>query len=138
MVAPLQSTITLFAEIFVTCIVLYVFYAAYTRGRFIRPLVVFALGYEIVFNISYMILRMATHVSTSSDTPFEIALAALHGTLSLIMFIGLIVFFVVAWRKYARGINHFRAHTKLTIVFVIFWLVSVLSGVVFYLVEYGL
>lgn len=138
MVAPFQSTFTLFAELVITGIVLYIFYAAYTRKRFPRGLVVFALAYEIVFNISYMVSRMITHAASSHDTPFEIGLAAFHGTLSLVMFISLIAFLVVAWRNYARGINYFREHTKLTIVFLIFWLVSVLSGVLFYLVEYGL
>lgn len=139
MAAPLQSTLTLFAEIIITIIVLYVFYSGYRKNKFPRYLAAFAIGYEIVFNISYMVSRMLTHnVAASRDTGIEIALAAFHGTLSLMMFILLIVFFVFAWKNYSKGTNYFKKRKKITVLFLIFWLVSVLSGILFYIVEYGL
>ena len=139
MAAPFQSTFTLFAEIIITCIVLYIFYSGYYKNRFSKWLAGFALGYEIIFNISYMVSRMITHsMAVSHDTAFEIALAAFHGTLSLIMFILLIVFLIFAWKNYSKGVNYFKEHRKMTILFLIFWLVSVLSGILFYLIEYGI
>ena len=137
MAAPLFSTITLLTEIVVTASVLYAFYSGYVRNRFPYALVALTLAYETLFNVSYMTLRVATHVEDGRDRPFEIALAAFHGTFSLLMFVGLIVFMAAAWRNYRKGVNYFRAHAKLTRTFIALWLVAIASGFAFYAVEYA-
>jgi hypothetical protein len=67
---------------------------------------------------------------------FLIILAIIHGTLSLLMFVALVVFFIFAWRSYKKGVNFFATHKILTWLFLIFWTFSIVSGVLFYFVEY--
>jgi hypothetical protein len=101
--APLHSTITLCAEIVVSVIVLYSIYRGYTKGKFPAILAGVALLYEVIFNVTYMVSRLGAQTDNQFITPVDLALAITHGTLSLIMFIALIVFFMLAWVGYRRG-----------------------------------
>ena len=136
--APLLSTITLIAEVLISCIVLYIFYSGYVKNRLPYRWVVFALTYEVLFNITYMVYSALNHVrqSVDTDTALQTGLAIFHGTLSLIMFIALVVFLAVAWRRYKRGENYFRKHGHLTLIFIAFWLLAVCSGIVLYIAAY--
>lgn len=139
MTAPLLSTLTLLAEIGVTACVYYVIWRAYTKGEFVRWLAFGVLAYEIIFNISYMLSRIFGHVEEAApDMPSSAAtaLAIFHGIFSLIMFVAIIVFFVLAARGYARGDNFFRTHRSITSTFALAWMVAILSGLVFYFVLY--
>lgn len=133
--APIHSTITLFTEIIISVLVFYIFYSGYTRKKFPYGLALFVILYETLFNISYMVSR-AANSGNSISSGFEIGLAIFHGTLSLIMFITLIVFLVLAWKNYKKGINYFKKHRKLTATFIVLWSLSVLSGILFYFFEY--
>ncbi len=133
--APLYSTLTLIAELFVSAAVFYSVYSGYKRNRFPAKLAGAALLYEILFNISYMVSRLSVHVN-AQEPPFGLALAIVHGSLSLVMFISLILFFILAWANYRKGVNYFREHKYITFVFLFFWTLSVLSGMLFYFVEY--
>ncbi len=132
---PLFSTITLIAEIIISCIVFYTFYRSYMHNKFPTPLVAFALLYEITFNISYMATRVSANTE-KIEIPWHIVLAASHGILSLIMFISLIIFMLLAWKNYRKGINYFKQHKYITIIFLIFWSISIISGILLYFVEY--
>ena len=135
--APLYSTITLIAELFVSAAIYYTIYQGYKHNRFPAKLAGAALFYEIVFNISYMALQSSNHAKASAvESPFIVGLAIVHGILSLLMFLSLILFFIIAWRKYQREINFFHKHKNLTLLFLIFWTFSILSGILFYFVEY--
>ena len=134
--APLYSTITLFAEILISSAIYYTLYQGYKNNHFPAVLAWLAVSYEIIFNISYMTLRALNHSESSIQPALNTALAIAHGLLSLIMFISLIIFFFIAWRKYRNGINYFKEQNILTAVFTAFWTVSVLSGILFYFVEY--
>src|SRR5574338_34158 len=105
--APLYSTVTLIAELFVSSAIYYTFYSGYKKDKLPEKLAIGAIAYEILFNVSYMVYRVPTHHPDKPDSAGDIALAAFHGILSLIMFISLIVFFVVAIKKYRQGINYF-------------------------------
>jgi len=135
--APLVSTITLFAELVISAIIYYTLYQGYKNNKFPTKLAGFALLYEAVFNISYMVSRVPsqTHAARVAS-PFLIALAIVHGILSLVMFVALIIFFIFAWTRYRKGENYFHSHKILTSVFLFFWTFSIVSGVLFYLVEY--
>jgi len=136
---PLFSTFTLFTEVLVTCSILYIFYKAYKHNIFYKKLVFFTLSYEVIFNISYMSLRAINHeknVGPHHHTPFHIAVAAFHGIFSILMFVLLIVFFVVAWRKYGQGINFFKEHKKITFGFIALWMIAIFSGLFFYYLAY--
>ncbi len=135
--APLYSTVSLVAELFVSAAIVTVIVQAYRRNAFRRRLAALALSYEVLFNISYMVYRVLTHPEDKVESKFDVALAIFHGTLSLAMFIALVVFMAVAWKRYAKGENFFRAHRVMTGIFLALWTLSVVSGVIFYFVEYS-
>jgi hypothetical protein len=131
--APLVSTITLFTEIIVLISILYTFYSSYFKNRFPRLLVAITLIYETIFNIGYMVYRTVAHsdVLTGNMRTFAI----LHGILSLVMFILLIVLMSFAWQAYRKE-NFFRKNKCMTITFLVFWIVSVTSGIYVYFLAY--
>lgn len=135
--APIYSTVTLFAEILISAAIYYTLYAGYKKNIFSTKLAGVALLYEIVFNITYMVSQAPKHAKVAHlESAFLIGLAVVHGVLSLIMFVTLIIFFLLAWRAYKQGINYFLAHKVVTGLFLVFWTFSVVSGILFYLVEY--
>lgn len=137
--APLFSTITLFTEIIISAIVYYTLFLGYKRNTFPTKLAFFALIYEAIFNISYMARRVPDHAKVATIEPgYIIALAIVHGVLSLIMFLALILFFILAYRSYKKEKNFFRDHKKLTYTFIFFWTFSIVSGILFYFFEYGI
>ncbi len=135
---PWFSTFTLFTETVVTAGILYVFYKAYYHNFFQFKLAAAVLAYEVCFNISYMAYRALRHSDSKAypDSAFHIALAAFHGIFSLLMFLLLLLFMYFAWKNYRRGINFFRNHKILTLMFLISWLVAVASGYLFYYQAY--
>jgi uncharacterized membrane protein YozB (DUF420 family) len=140
-VIPFWSTLTLATELLVTASILYIFHEAYWRNKFHRAFVFIVLLYEIIFNISYMLRSMLEHtvsdsMSRTAASPLFMSLAIFHGTFSLIMFLALLVFMFFAWRNYKKEINFFREHKKLTLIFLIAWLLSVISGIAFYFLLY--
>lgn len=135
---PLFSTITLFTELLVSSVVYYTIYKGFKHNNFPTKLAFVALFYETFFNISYMATRVPAHTKAAkNEAGFVILLAIIHGTLSLIMFVALVVFFIIAWRIYKKEINYFAIHKKLTFTFLFFWTFSILSGILFYILEYG-
>lgn len=122
-----------------TVFVLYIFYSGYKKNQFPFKLTYFALSYEILFNISYMIYRAITHevnyVSHMSP-PFYTFLAIFHGTFSLLMFLALLAFLFTAIKKYKKEENYFYNHKVLTFTFLFFWMIAILSGFIFYYVSY--
>lgn len=134
---PIYSTVALFAEFVISAIIYYTIYLGYKRNIFHVKLVTLTLLYETIFNISYMISRVSPDTKIGKvESPFVIGLAITHGILSLIMFISLIVFFIAAWKKYSKGINYFKEHKALAIFFLIFWTLAILSGALFYFMQY--
>lgn len=134
--APLYSTFTLSTEIVITCIILYIFYSGYKKNKFPVKTTFFALTYETLFNVSYMATRATQHKQVLNKLDPYIWLGALHGITSLAMFILLIVFMIIAWRKYKKGINFFKEHRIITFTFIFFWLLAIISGISFYFFEY--
>ena len=135
--APLFSTITFFTELIISAIIYYTLYQGYKHNKFPTKLAFAALIYELLFNITYMARRVPSHVKASRvESPGLVALAAIHGILSLIMFVALIIFFIAAWRSYKKEKNYFKDHKKITYTVLFFWTVSIVSGILFYIIEY--
>ena len=135
--APFFSTFTLCTELVISAIIYFTIYQGYRHNKFFTKLAGFALLYETVFNITYMASRVPAHANAARvESPFVVGLAIVHGILSLLMFLLLIVFFIFAWRRYRKGENYFKNHKILTGIFLFFWTFSIVSGVTFYLVEY--
>lgn len=136
--APLTSTITLIAELFISAIIYYTFYLGYKHNKFPIKLAAFALLYEIIFNISYMASRVGAQTESKFLPPAVILFAAVHGILSLLMFILLVIYFILAWKNYKKDTNYFKTHKVITILFFIFWTFSIASGIIFYFLDYYL
>lgn len=135
--APLYSTITLLAELVISTIIYYTLYQGYKHNAFPAKLAGAALLYEMIFNITYMAWQAPHHVKAAKvESGFVVGLAIVHGILSLLMFLALIIFFLLAWRNYRKGENYFKNHKMVTWVFLIFWTFSIISGITFYFVEY--
>jgi cyanate permease len=133
---PWFSTFTLFTEVLVTAAVLYTFYSGYKKDKFPTLIISLALIYETIFNIAYMASRVSADKLAKHLSGFVVVLAALHGILSLLMFVALIVFMSLAWHQYEKKHNYFKKHKIIMWVFLFFWLVSVFSGAAFYLFMY--
>lgn len=126
---PLYSTFSATSELLVTAAVFYVVWKALKHNDFRRGLLVSVLVFEAAVNISYMAYRMLAPSSTLHDAPhWLISTAALHGILSLAMFLFLIFVTVLAWRDNERGHNFFRENPTATWGFVGLWTASILSG----------
>ncbi len=132
---PLWSIVTLATELVVTASVLAIIWRAYATGRFMTMFAWWVLGYEFLFNVSYMASREA-HAATRTLDPYLTGLAIFHGVFSLVMFLSLVIFFFVAWRRYGRGENFFAIHPRFTVLFVTAWSISILSGVLLFVQLY--
>lgn len=134
---PILSIVTLLTELVITASVYFIIWKAYRTGAFMRVLAFAILGYELLFNISYMLSReLGVDESAVVYNPYETGLAIFHGTFSLLMFVMLMVFFLMAARAYRRGENYFLIHPRLTWSFVLAWGVSILSGITFFVSLY--
>ncbi len=136
MTAPFFSIFALVAELCVTTLIFYIIWTAISEVRFKRKLAFGVLAYEVIFNISYMVLKSIGEDGTSTvsmKSGGDIALAIFHGTFSLLMFVALVLFFLVADRHYAKGENFFVHHHRLTSVFLYAWGISVFSGAIFFI-----
>lgn len=136
MAAPLFSTLSAITELGVTAAVFYVIAQAYYHDRFRGGILAFALTYEVLFNVAYMVRQLVT-TSPEVDRPgWLTALYAGHGLLSLVMLLALIVFALAAFRQHKHGINMFQEQRGATLAFVVLWSLSIASGEAIYLVEY--
>ena len=133
---PLWSVATLLTELVVTASVYFIIWKGYRTGIFLRLFAFGILTYEALFNVSYMFSRVSGVQGAVTYSPFEIALAIFHGIFSIIMFVTLIAFFLLAARVYSRGENYFLTQKKLTIAFVAAWGISILSGIIFFISLY--
>jgi putative flippase GtrA len=133
---PLYSTFSAVTELFVTAAVFWFFYRALGHGDYRFGLITAAIVYETLFNISYMVRRLFTHQEgvTHTHEPWVTWFVAVHGTLSLAMFIGLVWLVVWAWRRTRAGDLHPLAGRRgLAYTFIGLWTASILSGEAIYL-----
>lgn len=86
--------------------------------------------------MSYRALTHDAKVGQHIHTSFHTGVAIFHGVFSLTMFILLIIFLLVAMRKYSQGFNFFKKFKWLTFTFVFLWMVAILSGILFYYLAY--
>ena len=119
-----------------TAAVFFVVARAVFFDRFHGRILAVALIYEVLFNISYMTLRLFTHIEPHPHPPWMIALVAGHGALSLLMFLGLVAFSWLAYRAHTRGENLLARHANWTAAFVVLWTISVVSGEAVFVLEY--
>jgi hypothetical protein len=131
----LFSTFTLFTELLVTAAVLYIFFDRYKKDKFHPSYCFSLLSTKRYLNINYMAHRTSS-VETAKMAPWHIALAAFHGIFSLLMFITLVIFFILAWLNFRKDINYFKKHATFSKIFIVSWLISITSGIIFYVITY--
>lgn len=125
----LLSTFTAVTELFVTVAVFAFLHQAYRNGRVMGGLIAFALTYEVLVNVAYMVFRLfAGPAEGHTYSAGMQTLLAVHGTLSLLMLFGLIALAAATVRAGRRGENHLRQHPRTTFAFVGLWTASVLTG----------
>ncbi len=123
-------------ELLVTAGVFYFFWRAIRFDDFRWPLIWITIGYETLFNITYMAVRLARHDPAPDYPGWATLLLAGHGTLSLIMFLGLIAFVMVAFRqRHVGDLNVFRDHGSFTLLFIVLWTTSIVSGELIYALQ---
>lgn len=134
---PAFSIFSAISEVFVTIAVLYGVLTVLKGGRFQKGLLGGTLLFELCVNVVYM-ARRASHADTSGElTQLMKLFYATHGILSLFMFIGLAVIYVLSLVDESNGREvWFRRHRKGTWIFVFFWMVSVLSGEAIFVLTY--
>lgn len=137
--APILSTFTLFTELLITVAVIYIFYKSIKTSMFPAKLAFITLAYEILFNISYMVYSSVKRESVEMTREFtwKTGVAIFHGIVSLIMFIALVIFMLVAYRAYKQNRNFFRENLTLSYIFLFFWFVAIISGIVMYLTHFA-
>lgn len=134
---PAYSVFSATSELLVTAAVFYVLWRAYARGDFRKGLLAVVLSFEALVNISYMAYRIVSPATPAEAMPgWLTATAAMHGILSLAMFLALLFFAAMAWRDDARGENFFRDHKGTTWTFVGLWTVSIVSGEFLFVATY--
>jgi uncharacterized membrane protein YozB (DUF420 family) len=128
------STFSAVSEIFVTIGVLTIVYQNYQQRPFNGRLALGLVLFEFFVNMLYMISRMDHHSTTENPIWFKL-LAAVHGSLSLLVFIAFAVYAALAYSDSKRGVFFFKEHPSQTKVFVFLWMVSVLSGEALYFLK---
>ncbi|NTW22449.1 hypothetical protein HGA34_02795 [Candidatus Falkowbacteria bacterium] len=129
---PIASTITLIMELIIGFLIYFIVFQGYKNNKFSSKLAFFAISYEIVFNVGYMVYRTVVKPSTAQLGGALKGVAAAHGILSLIMLIAVVALFLKASKEYAKNTNYFAAHRMQTCLFVLLWSISLLSGIFLY------
>lgn len=134
---PAFSIFSAISEIFVTIVVLYCILTTLRGQRLPKVLMGVVLTFELCVNVLYMANRAAAaDKSTELSAAMKLFFAA-HGTLSLIMFLVLVVTYLVSLHSEADGEpNWFQRNRTGTYVLLVFWMISVISGEAIFVMRY--
>lgn len=105
------------------------------RGEKLKYKLLFgAIAFEILVNVSYMVYRLLGFAKEEVEVCPKVlrVLAGFHGILSLVMLILLIILSYIAYNQMKVGRNFFKENKVISIVFIMLWLLSLLSGYVFF------
>lgn len=134
---PAFSIFSAISEIFVTIAVLYTVISNLKGKPLNWKLLGVVLAFELCVNVVYMANRAAKADTDTTLTPAMKAFFAGHGILSLLMFLGLAVVFLLSVVDIASGRETwFRRNRGLAWTFVFFWMVSVISGEAIFVMRY--
>lgn len=135
--APAFSIFSAISEVFVTIGVLYAMIRAVRGNGLPKWLMGGVLLFELCVNVVYMAGRASqADKSTELSTGMKI-FYALHGTLSLVMFITLAVIYLISLYGESKDEdNWFFRHPKATWGLVVFWMISVLTGEAIFFMRY--
>ncbi len=135
---PLYSIFTAITEIFVTIIVLYTIISN-MRGKKLKwKLLFIAIVFESLVNVSYMVYRLFGFAAERIEITSKLlrSLVGFHGVLSFIMLTLLIILSYVAYKESKNDKNFFQEHKLISIIFITLWLISIISGYIFFVLFY--
>ncbi|MFO1426095.1 MAG: hypothetical protein U1F11_03800 [Steroidobacteraceae bacterium] len=124
------------SEIFVTAGVFYVVWSSYKGRGFPWKLGAAIAVFEFSVNMLYMTMRMQHH-SQGVERNWLTLLAALHGVLSLVVFVMFALLVFLAYFAHKRGEQYFQQRPGLTWTFLSMWVLSVGSGWIFYFTRFS-
>lgn len=134
-VAPF-SHFSAVSELFVTAAVFYFFWKAVKEDDHRWAFITVVIAFETLVNITYMARRLVESEPKGTAAGWTVALAAVHGALSLLMFLGLVAFVLLSFRAArVEHRNYFREHPLTTATFLVLWTLSVLTGEALYLLQ---
>lgn len=134
---PPFSLFSAVSELFVTAGVLYLVWANWNRRTFPGVLFLGVALFEALVNVLYMANR-AAQASTGAETissGLKLFYAG-HGILSLLAYIVFVILGVFAFQEQKAGRWFFRERPALTAVFLVVWVVSIVSGEVLFALRY--
>ncbi len=136
MTPPAFSIFAALSELIITAIVYYVILSHLKNKPFRFKLLGFAILYEALINVSYMVTRFI-----GSDSPVHLSaqmklFATIHGTFSMLVFVWLIILFFLASSSAKLEQNFFQDHKFITYLFLVLWGVSVASGELMFILIY--
>jgi len=134
--APFFSTFSAISELFVTASVLYIIISNYKGKPFAWKFAAAVIVFEFSVNMLYMIIRMQDVPGESGAGSTYALAAAFHGTLSLLMFILLVIFTFLATSAQKKGEFYFAERPRLTFGLLALWTISVTTGEGLYVVNY--
>jgi uncharacterized membrane protein YozB (DUF420 family) len=138
MEVPAFSIFSAISEVFVTIAVLYAVISNMNGKPLNWKLLGLVLTFELCVNVVYMAGR-ASHADTDTtlSTGMKLFFAG-HGILSLAMFLGIVVLFILAVMDVKSGRDSwFQRHRTGSWIFVFFWMVSVISGEAIFFMRFG-
>ena len=134
---PPFSIFSAISEIFVTIAVLYSIITCLKGNRLPKKLLGGVLIFEFCVNVVYMASRAAQADKSTELSAGMKAFFAGHGTLSLLMFLSLVVAYLLALADESKGReNWFYRNRGFSYVLIFFWMVSVLSGHAIFVMTY--
>lgn len=137
--APAFSTFSAIAEFFVSAGVFYIVLRSWRQKGFAWLFATVLIVFEFSVNMMYMIFRMrevsAGEVAERVPNPLA-PFMALHGMLSLVVFLLLVVYSYLAFVAQKRGRHFFHDHPTLAWSYLGLWILSVGSGWALYAISY--
>ena len=132
---PAFSIFSAISELFVTAFVLWGIFRTLGGKPLPKAILGGVLIFELCVNVVYMAGRAAEADKSQVLTTGMKIFFAVHGTLSLVMFLSLAAVFLIGLADEAKGNqNWFQRHRFGSYVIVFFWMVSVTTGeAIFYL-----
>lgn len=135
--APAFSIFSAVSEIFVTIGVLYAIIRAVKGNGLPKWLMGGVLLFELCVNVVYMAGR-ASHADKSTELTTAMKIFyALHGTLSLVMFVTLVVLYLISlYGESKANDNWFFRHPRSSWALVLVWMLSVGTGEAIFVMRY--
>lgn len=126
---PPFSIFSAVSEIVVTVVVLYSIIHHYRGGRLPWKLLGVALLFEFSVNVVYMVHRAAVVDSETQLSSGLRNLFILHGILSMVMFLALVLAYLYCTFEQKAGLRTWlQRHPVGTWTFIVLWIISVGSG----------